>query len=883
MNLEQERTSAAGGDWRVWGPYLSERQWGTVREDYSSYGEAWEFVDHEASRKRAYRWGEDGIGGYSDTRQRLCFSVGLWNGKDSIIKERLYGLTGNEGNHGEDVKEHYYYLDGTPSHSFLKMLYKYPHREFPYGDLANTNRSRGKHEDEYELLDTGAFEEDRYFDVFIEYVKSSAFDTLIRIAVVNRGPETADLDLLAQLWFRNTWSWGRNDTKPSLNMQDHGHVRAQHNELGEYCFGSRDDAEFLFTENETNPAIFNMEGKGFFKDAFHQYVVQGDAKAVNPAKTGTKCAAHLKASIGAGETKLFDFRLFKDGSVADAKAFDDFDQLFDKGKSEADQYYDELQKDIASSDERLVHRQALAGLVWTKQFYNIDIQQWLEGDPTQPTPPDSRKHGRNHEWMHLNNADVISMPDKWEYPWYAAWDLAFHCLPFSLIDPEFAKDQLVLMTREWYMHPNGQIPAYEWAFGDVNPPVHAWATWRVYQIEQERTGKGDRDFLETVFHKMLLNFTWWVNRKDEDNRNVFQGGFLGLDNIGVFDRSAPLPGGGHIDQADGTSWMAMYSLNMLRIALELAIDNPVYESIATKFFEHFLYIAHAMNDIGGTGEGLWDEEDQFYYDVLHMPNGSVLPLKVRSLVGLSPLFAVETLTPELLEKVPNFKRRMEWFLKNRPDLAGLVSRWHEPGIGDTRLLSLLRGSRMKALLRRMLNETEFLSDFGIRAISKEHEANPYEIPCDGSMKMACGSQASVKYEPAESTTSMFGGNSNWRGPIWFPMNYLLLESMKKFHGYYGDDFKFECPEGSGNKMTIADAANEVGRRLTSIFTEDKQGNRPVFNKYPKMQNDQHFKDHILFYEYFHGDNGRGVGASHQTGWTALVASLIAEDKDNQPK
>ena len=876
MNTES-RKLANSDDWRVWGPYLSERQWGTVREDYSSYGEAWEFVDHEASRKRAYRWGEDGIGGYSDTQQRLCFSVGMWNGKDPILKERLFGLTGNEGNHGEDVKEHYYYLDGTPSHSYLKMLYKYPQREFPYGDLASVNRSRGKHDDEYELLDTGAFDEDRYFDVFIEYVKPSAFDTLIRITAVNRGPETADLDLLATLWFRNTWSWGRDSQKPSLKLQDNGHVRAQHDELGEYRFGSRDESRFLFTENETNPAMFNMEGDGFFKDAFHQFVIHGDANAVNPDQTGTKCAAHVKASIGAGESKSFDFRLYKDGSVEETKAFDGFDALFENEKSAADQYYNGLQEKIASKEERLVQRQALAGLIWTKQFYNINIQQWLDGDPSQPKPPESRKSGRNHEWPHLNNADVISMPDKWEYPWYAAWDLAFHCLPFALIDPGFAKDQLVLMTREWYMHPNGQIPAYEWAFGDVNPPVHAWATWRVYQIEKERTGVADRAFLETVFHKMLLNFTWWVNRKDEDNRNVFQGGFLGLDNIGIFDRSAPLPGGGHLDQADGTSWMAMYSLNMLRIALELAIENPVYESIATKFFEHFLHIAHAMNDIGGTGEGLWDEHDQFYYDVLYMPGGSNIPVKIRSLVGLSPLFAVETLEPELLAKVPNFTRRMEWFLNNRPDLASLVSRWHEPGIGETRLLSLLRGSRMKALLRRMLNETEFLSDYGIRALSKEHEANPYWIECGGSMTDSCGAQSSVKYEPAESTTAMFGGNSNWRGPVWFPMNYLLIESLKKFHSYYGDDFKIECPVGSGNYTTISNAADEISRRLTSIFTNDEHGHRPVYNKYPKMQNDQHFKDHILFYEYFHGDNGRGVGASHQTGWTALVASLIAED------
>ncbi len=876
MTIETERISTLKSDWRVWGPYLSERQWGTVREDYSEHGEAWEFLDHEASRKQAYRWGEDGIGGYSDDQQRLCFSLGMWNGKDAILKERLFGLTGNEGNHGEDVKEHYYYLDGTPSHSYLKMLYKYPQSEYPYADLANTNRSAGKDEDEYELLDTGVFDDDRYFDVFIEYVKASEFDTLIRITVFNRGPEAADLDLLANLLFRNTWSWGHGDgVKPSLSLQGHGHVMAEHEKLGSYCFCSRTDAEFLFTENETNPEMFGMESAGFHKDAFHAYVVNGDVKAINPDKTGTKCAARLKASIGAGDSMSFDLRLFRDDGVVQ-KPFEGFDELFDNGKSDANEYFAELQKDIEGEDQRNVQRQAIAGLIWTKQFYNFDISQWLKGDPNQPTPPASRRSGRNHEWDHLNNADIISMPDKWEYPWYAAWDLAFHCVPFAMFDPVFAKEQLVLMTREWYMHPNGQIPAYEWAFGDVNPPVHAWATWRVYQIEQEKHGKADRDFLETVFHKLLLNFTWWVNQKDEDNRNVFQGGFLGLDNIGVFDRSAPLPSGGHIDQSDGTSWMAMYSLNMLRIALELAIENPVYESIATKFFEHFLHIAEALNDLGGDGEGLWDEEDQFYYDSLHLPTGKTIPLKVRSLVGLAPLFAVETLDEELLNKVPNFKRRMEWFLKNRPDLASLVSRWHEPGEGDTHLLSLLRGHRMKALLRRMLDETEFLSDFGIRAVSKYHEENPYAVNCDGSMIDCDGGQVAVKYEPAESTTSMFGGNSNWRGPIWFPMNFLLVESMKKFHSYYGDEFKIECPTGSGQKKTISQAADEVAQRLTSIFTNNEAGHRPVFNKYPKMQNNEHFKDHILFYEYFHGDNGRGVGASHQTGWTALVASLIAD-------
>ena len=874
MTQERERVSALESDWRIWGPYLSERQWGTVREDYSPHGEAWEFFDHEASRKRAYRWGEDGIAGYSDDQQLMCFGVALWNGRDPILKERLYGLTGNEGNHGEDVKEHYYYLDGTPSHSYLKMLYKYPQQEFPYAKLASTNRSAGKDVDEFELLDSGVFDEDRYFDVFVEFVKTSPFDTLIRITVHNRGPEAAEIDLLPTLWFRNTWSWGRDDRRPSMKLQDDGQVCAKHEQLGEYSFHARESSDFLFTENETNPAVFGMKGDGHFKDAFHDYVVQGKTDATNPEHAGTKTAAHIKSSIDAGGKKVFDYRLSRSDQKV-SKPFDDFDKLFETGQTEADEFYASVQSNIKSDDEKNIQRQALAGMIWTKQFYNFDIRDWLQGDPSQPTPPESRKQGRNSEWIHLNNADVISMPDKWEYPWYAAWDLAFHCVPFALIDPEFAKNQLILMTREWYMHPNGQMPAYEWAFGDVNPPVHAWASWRIYQMEEKQSGKGDRAFLESIFHKLLLNFTWWVNQKDEDNRNVFQGGFLGLDNIGVFDRSAPMGGGGHIDQADGTSWMAMYSLNMLRISLELAIENPVYEDIATKFLEHFLYIAEAMTDIGGSGDGLWDEEDQFYYDKLHMPSGQLVPLKVRSLVGLSPLFAVETLDEDLLDKVPNFKARMDWFFKNRPDLAKLVSRWHEPGSEQKRLFSLLRGHRMKALLSRMLDETEFFSDYGIRAISKFHEENPYTLKCDGSMK----NTPPVKYEPAESRTSMFGGNSNWRGPIWMPMNYLLIESLKKFHGYYGDEFKIECPVGSGTKITISEAADEVSRRLISIFANDSAGHRPVFNKYPKMRNDEHFKDHILFYEYFHGDNGRGVGASHQTGWTALVASLIDEQSE----
>ena len=876
MNLEQQRLAETKDDdkaWRLWGPYLSERQWGTVREDYSATGEAWEFLDHDASRSRAYRWGEDGIAGYSDDHQLLCFGLGLWNGRDSILKERLFGLTGNQGNHGEDVKEHYYYLDATPSHSYLKMLYKYPQAAYPYSELINSNQAAGKEKDEVELIDTGVFDEDRYFDVFVEYVKSSPTDTLIRITVHNRGPEAADLDLLAQVWFRNTWSWGRNDDpKPSLTLQKQGHVDAEHPKLGKYRFAARNDAKFLFCENDTNvKKLFGMQdAKGFFKDGFHEAIVKKNEKAVNPDETGTKCAAHEKVSIGAGEHKVFDFRLF---AADQDKSFDDFDKVFDEETANVNKFYEELQTEVKSADQRLVQRQAYAGLIWTKQFYHIDVEQWLEGDPSQPKPPESRKKGRNKDWKHLNNADIISMPDKWEYPWFAAWDLAFHCIPLATLDPQFAKDQLILMTRVWYMHPNGQMPAYEWAFGDVNPPVHAWATWRVYQMEKQQTGTADRAFLEGIFHKLLLNFTWWINRKDVDGDNVFQGGFLGLDNIGVFDRSAPMPGGGHIDQSDGTSWMGMYSLNMLRIALELAIDNPVYEDIATKFFEHFLYIAEALNDTGGTGKGLWDEEDGFYYDALHLPSGKEIPLKVRSLVGLAPLFAVETLEPELLEQLPNFKRRMDWFLENKPHLADLVSHWHEPGHGDRRLLSLLRGHRMKCLLKRMLDESEFLSDYGIRAISKYHDANPFELECGGEVA-DCGGGSKVKYEPAESSTGMFGGNSNWRGPIWFPMNFLLIESMHKFHRYYGDDFKIECPVGSGEMVTISDAADQVSKRLEKIFVEDENGHRAVFKKYPKIQTDEHFKDYIWFYEYFHGDNGRGVGASHQTGWTALIATLL---------
>lgn len=874
LNAEQRRLAEEklctddNGLWRKWGPYLSERQWGTVREDYSADGNAWDYFPHEQARSRAYRWGEDGIAGYSDNHQRLCLSLALWNGKDRILKERLFGLTNSEGNHGEDCKEQYYYLDATPSHSHLKMLYKYPQREFPYADLVATNQARGKHEEEYDLLDTGVFDDDRYFDVFVEYAKIDPQAVYMLITVANRGPEDAMIHVLPQIGFRNSWSWRPDARRPVMKEAAGGFVQARHPRLGEYEFFVEGADGWLFAENETNPRVFGEEKDGYWKDAFHDAVVGGDETAVNPAKTGTKAAAHLVRTVPTGGSVTVRACL---RPPAMENPFSAFDEIVALRRAEADEFYGNLQKDLACDDARLVQRQALAGLIWSKQFYYFDVPKWLAGDPAQPAPPDGRWRGRNAEWRHLNNADIISMPDKWEYPWYAAWDLAFHTVAFALIDPEFAKSQLVLMTREWYMHPNGQLPAYEWAFGDVNPPVHAWATWRVFQMDRERTGVCDLAFLERVFHKLMLNFTWWVNRKDAQGRNIFQGGFLGLDNIGVFDRSKPLPTGGFINQADGTSWMAMYSLNLMRIALELAQHNPVYEDIATKFFEHFLQIAEAMNNIGECGIGLWNEEDEFYYDVLNLPDGHMLPLKVRSIVGLIPLFAVEVLERELLEKVPEFTKRLRWFLKNRPDLAKLVSRWDESGQDERHLLSLLRGSRMKRLLRRMLDETEFLSDYGVRALSKQHEAHPYVFPC-GQLKLGVG------YLPAESDSGLFGGNSNWRGPIWMPVNYLLIESLQEFHGYYGDDFKIECPTGSGSFVTIREAANELARRLTRLFLRDSNGRRAVFNHSEKMQNDPHFRDHILFYEHFHGDTGRGVGASHQTGWTALVANLLKPEQ-----
>ncbi|HMJ92353.1 MAG TPA: hypothetical protein VK530_21200, partial [Candidatus Acidoferrum sp.] len=778
-----------------------------------------------------------------------------------------FGLTNSEGNHGEDVKELYYYLDATPTHSYLKMLYKYPQREFPYAQLVEENRRRGKEQDEFELMDTGIFDDDRYFDVFVEYAKAGPEDILMLITVHNRGPEEATIHLLPQIWFRNTWSWKLGAQKPEMSVASKGAITAKHPELGDYQFSCEGKPEFLFCENETNARRHYGQGdaQGFFKDAFNEYVVGGNKAAVNPQKTGTKVAAHRVLSIPAGGSSSLRLRLVK-ASVA--KPFANFDKIFDERRREANEFYDDLQKDIFNDDARNVQRQAFAGMIWSKQFFYYDVPEWINGDAGQTPPPRERKHGRNSDWTHLNNADIISMPDKWEYPWYAAWDLAFHCIPLAQVDPVFAKNQLLLLTREWYMHPNGQLPAYEWAFGDVNPPVHAWATWRVFQMDRKQRGdKGDLVFLEKVFHKLMLNFTWWVNRKDAQGRNIFQGGFLGLDNIGVFDRSAPLPTGGFINQADGTSWMAMYSLNLMRIALELALHNKVYEDIATKFFEHFLHIAEAMNNIGDEGIGLWDDHDKFYYDVLNLPDGRMMPLKVRSLVGLIPLFAVETLEPELLEKLPGFHTRLKWFLNYRPDLAKLVSHWEECGVGQRHLLSLLRGHRMKCILRRMLDESEFLSDYGVRAISRYHKDNPYVFSCKGT-------ELSVNYQPAESESGLFGGNSNWRGPIWMPMNYLLIESLQRFHHYYGDDFKIECPTGSGNFVTINDAAEEVSRRLSRLFLKDETGTRPVLRYHEKLARDPQFRDYVLFHEYFHGDTGRGVGASHQTGWTGLIAKLL---------
>jgi len=868
-NQRLEEARARTKHWKRWGPYLSERAWGTVREDYSPYGSAWDYFPHDHARSRAYRWNEDGLAGISDRHQQICFALALWNGRDPILKERLFGLTGNEGNHGEDVKEYYFYLDSTPTHSYMKYLYKYPQGEFPYGSLVEENSRRGKQAAEFELIDTGVFNEDRYFDVFVEYAKADVEDILIKITAINHGPEPASLNLLPTIWFRNTWSWHNNGhARPGLHRISQNVIELNHNELGKRWLHCDESPELLFTENDTNvQRLFNTaNGTHFVKDGINDYVIHGNQQAVNPEQVGTKAAANYKLTLGPGETVTIRLRLT---NKAGQDAFTDFDQIFATRMREADEFYGSVIPEHLSDDARSVMRQSFAGVLWSKQFYHYVVEQWLEGDPAAPKPPAERAHGRNHQWKHLYNADVISMPDKWEYPWYAAWDLAFHCVPLALVDSEFAKDQLVLMLREWYMHPNGQLPAYEWALGDVNPPVHAWATWRVYKIEKKRRGVGDTVFLKRVFQKLLLNFTWWVNRKDAEGMNIFQGGFLGLDNIGVFDRSAPLPTGGHIAQSDGTSWMAMYALNLLAIALELAKDDPSYEDVASKFWEHFLHIARAMNNRGDDEIRLWDEQDGFFYDVLHLPEGKPYPMKVRSMVGLIPLFAVETLEPEQLDRLPDFKRRMEWFIANRSDLTQNVACMRTPGNGERRLLSIVSQDQLRRVLRFMLDENEFLSPYGIRAISRFHKDNPYLLQVNGTAHR-------VDYEPAESSTGLFGGNSNWRGPIWFPLNYLIIESLQKFHHYLGEDFKVECPVGSGQMMTLWEVAAEISKRLSRIFLRDANQRRPVFGNSEKFQADPNWRDLIPFHEYFNGDNGSGIGASHQTGWTALVAKLLQQ-------
>jgi hypothetical protein len=870
LQAAQERTA----HWRRWGPYLSERQWGTVREDYSPYGTAWDFFPHDHARSRAYRWGEDGLAGISDNHQRLCFALALWNGQDPILKERLFGLTGNEGNHGEDVKEYYFYLDSTPTHSYMKYLYKYPHAAFPYSQLVENNRQRTRQDREYELLDTGIFDHDRYFDLVVEYAKATTDDILICITVVNRAAEEAALHLLPTLWFRNTWSWDHASTRPQLRMGKQTSsavtIEADHATLGRRWLLGAGTPKPLFTENDTNSwRLFGVPNQSpFVKDGINDYVVHGHHAAVNPAHVGTKAALYYRLTLGAGETRTVRLRL-RD-ALPRSEAFGRaFDALLAQRRREANEFYATVIPAQLSDDAQNVMRQALAGLLWSKQFYHFDVQRWLAGDPAGPPPPRQRQRVRNHDWHHLYNEDIVSMPDKWEYSWYAAWDLAFHCIALALVDPDFAKAQLLLFLREWYMHPNGQIPAYEWAFGDVNPPVHAWAAWRVYKIDKRLRGKADRVFLERMFQKLLLNFTWWVNRKDAEGNNVFQGGFLGLDNIGVFDRSAPLPTGGHLEQSDGTSWMGMYCLNMLAIALELARDNPAYEDVASKFFEHFVYIAHAMHNRGGEELSLWDEEDDFFYDVLHVPGSAPYPLKVRSMVGLIPLFAVETLEPDVVDRLPGFTRRMQWFIENRPDFREHVETLEQPRGGVRRLLSIVSRDQLPKVLRYMLDEAEFLSPFGIRAVSQYHRTHPYVLQVNGAVHR-------VDYEPAESSTGLFGGNSNWRGPLWFPVNYLLIESLQKFHHFYGDSVKLPFPTGSVEVLNLWDVAAELSRRLTRLFLRDDNGCRPVYGGTEKFQQDPHWRDLLLFYEYFHGDNGAGIGASHQTGWTALVAKLLQQ-------
>ncbi len=877
MPAELERLTKPS-PWRLWGPYLAERAWGTVREDYSAGGDAWEYFPHDHARSRAYRWNEDGLLGICDEGQRLCFALALWNGEDAFLKERAFGLSGPEGNHGEDAKDYWFYLDNVPTHAYMRALYKYPQRAFPYQRIIDENRHRGKSDPEFELLDSDAFDGDRYFDVTVEYAKGSPTDILIRITVANRGPDAAPIEIVPTLWFRNTWTWGIHSYKPSVSaLPTHDgsvQILAVHETLGRYHLTCDGAPELLFTENETNHALLfeSPNTAPYLKDAFHEYIVNGRTDAVNPEREGTKSAARYRLTVPGGGESVVRLRLSAD--VNGAGAFGaEFDRLFALRIGDANEFYYPLAAPETSEDERLVQRQAFAGLLWSKQFYHYDVRRWLCGDPPGAPPPSLRWQGRNRSWTHLNNHDVVSMPDKWEYPWYASWDLAFHAIPLAMIDPQFAKDQLVLLLREWYMHPNGQLPAYEWAFGDVNPPVHAWAEMRVYQIERRATGVEDTEFLERVFHKLLINFTWWVNRKDADGKNVFQGGFLGLDNIGVFNRSEQLPGGARLDQSDGTSWMAMFCLNMLAIALELARQDSAYEDVATKFLEHFFHIAYAMNDraeaVGEDDADLWDNDDEFYYDLLRLPGGSKTYIRVRSMVGLIPLLAVETIDPELLDMLPSFHERLAWFLHNRADLVGDAASVTLTGESDRRLFAIVSAPRLRAILTRMLDEKEFLSPHGLRSVSRWHADHPYRLDVNGNYL------GSVDYEPAESRSGLFGGNSNWRGPVWFPLNYLIIEALQKFDWYYGPTFTVEHPVGSGRMLTLWEVSVELSRRLIGIFIRH-DGRRAVFGGTNRFQDDPYWRDLIPFHEYFHGDNGAGLGASHQTGWTALVAKLIQQ-------
>ncbi len=870
MDAEKLRIAEAqrqDADWRHWGPYLAEREWGTVREDYSPDGEAWDYFPFEHSHLRTYRWGEDGIAGICDRHQHLCFALAFWNGRDPILKERLFGLNGEQGNHGEDVKEIYYYLDSTPTHSYMKCLYKYPQQEFPYQQLRDVNGRRTKQDPEFELLDTGVFAEDRYFDIFTEYAKADPDDVLIRISVANRGPATATLHLLPTLWFRNTWTWAPGSPKPSMRRAEDGAIDIEEAMLGSYRFTLDGRPPLLFTENESNEqALWKVKNpQPYVKDALGRYIVHGEESAVNPGQTGTKACAWYRLDLAPGETRILRLRLTR--RTEPTRMIHDMDGVFAERILEADEFY-ACASGTLSPDACAVQRQAYAGLLWSKQSYHFIVETWLHGDPGQPAPPASRLTGRNSSWVHLYNADVLSMPDKWEYPWYAAWDLAFHTITLATVDPDSAKTQLSVFLREWYLHPNGQVPAYEWQLGDVNPPVHAWACWRVFKNDRKQNGRADYAFLESAFHKLLLNFTWWVNRKDESGNNIFEGGFLGLDNVGVFNRSDPAPGGGYIEQSDGTSWMAMYCLSMLAIALELASNvNIIYEDIASKFLTHFLYIANAMN--GLVSAGLWDDADGFFYDRLRLPSGGVVPLRVRSVVGLMPLFAVETIESEVIDRLPGFRQRMDWYLTNRPDLCRNIFSLTREGVESRRLLSLMDRPRMTRVLARLLDEKEFLSPHGVRSVSKYHQDHPFV------MNLA-GQEYRVDYEPAESTTALFGGNSNWRGPVWFPVNYLLIESLQRYGYYFGEDFLMEFPKGSGKRINLGDVAAEISRRLSRIFLRDEQGRRPVFGGIDKFQNDPHFRDYVWFHEYFHGDNGAGLGASHQTGWTALVAKLLQQ-------